>query len=268
MNPDSRGASVTQPDVADALLILRDIIGRSLPASLWAEVDQCVTALTTALVSGDGAALRDQATRLELLSPERGTATLVSDEAVDVSAPGTVRVRALTAIGLLESVVPVTIYLSDGDDHELVESTVEQYTRSLGLIVVGREDPVAGSWFRGMLAAVRTHVANDPVASDVAVKIHAQYLQQQNAQNTALFMQNLGSVIASLQSTKDAVIRVGAILVVKVDWTLVVTQLTARQQLKLDHSPQLVAAPQEILHVLGLQAADPEPEFPEANPAD
>ena len=255
MDSDSRGTSVAQADVADALLILRDIIGRSLPSGLWAEFDRCVAALTAALVSGDGGALRDETTRLELLSPDRGSAALVSDQAVDMFAPGAVRARALTAIEILEGVVPVSIYVSDGGDHELVESAIGQYLGSLGLHVVGREDPVVGSWFRRMLAT------NDPVAS-VLHAADTRLIQIQDAQNTALLMQNLGSVIASLQSTKDAVVRVGAVLLVKVDWTLVITQLTAQQQLMLDHSPQLVAAPQEILHVLGLRAAESGLEFP------
>ena len=40
-------------------------------------------------------------------------------------------------------------------------------------------------------------------------------------------LQNLGPVIEALQPTKDAVLRVGALLIVKVDWTIVVHRLTA-----------------------------------------
>jgi hypothetical protein len=65
-------------------------------------------------------------------------------------------------------------------------------------------------------------------------------------------MQNLGPVIGSLQPTKDAVIRVGALLIVKVDWAVAVHQLTAAQQLQLDHQPQLAASPRQILAVLEL----------------
>jgi dihydroxyacetone kinase DhaKLM complex PTS-EIIA-like component DhaM len=267
MDPHSRDASITQADVAYALLVLRAIIGRSLPSDGWAEVGRSVTALMTALVSGDEGALRYETTRLELLSPERGPAALISDQAVDVSAPSAVRARALAAVEILEGVLPVTIYLSDGADHESVESAVEQVLDSLGLYVVGREDPVVGSWFRRMLASARSLATNDPVASLVH-GADARYLQRQDAENTALLMQNLGPLIASLTSTKDAVVRVGAFLVVKVDWVLVVTQLTAQQQLTLDHSPQLAAAPQKILHILGLQAAESVPDFPEGNPAD
>jgi hypothetical protein len=82
--------------------------------------------------------------------------------------------------------------------------------------------------------------------------VEARLVQAQDAQNTALLTQSLAPVIASLQSTKDAVIRLGAVLVVKIDWTIIVTQLTAEQQLVLDHSPQLMTTPQKILHGLVL----------------
>jgi hypothetical protein len=261
MDPDSRDASITQGDVAYALLVLRGIIGRPLPAEVWAEVDRSVAALTTAFASGDGGTLRHETTRLELLSPERGPAPLIADQEGDVSAPSVVRARAIAAVEILEGILPVTIYLSDGDDHQSVQSAVERFLGSLGLYPVGREDPVVGSWFRRMLAAARSPATSDPMASFVHA-LETRYLLRPDAQNTALLMQNLAPLIGSLTSTKDAVVRVGAFLVVKVDWVLVVTQLTAQQQLALDHSPQIAAAPQEILHILGLQAAESVPEFP------
>jgi len=49
----------------------------------------------------------------------------------------------------------------------------------------------------------------------------------QDATVTATMLQNLGPVIEALQPTKDAVLRVGALLIVKVDWTIVVHRLTA-----------------------------------------
>lgn len=251
MDPDSRGESVTQNDVADALLVLRDIVGRPLAADRWNDVDRVVTALAKAFAAGDGDTLRSATTRLELLSPERDAAGRSAGRA----APSAVRARILAAAEVLETAVPVTVYLSDGRDHGLVESAVERVLGSLGFHVVGREGPVAGSWFRRMLAATRSLVTDDPVAASVIVDAEARYLQQQNAQNTALLMQNLGPLLTSLQSTKDAVVRVGAFLVVKVDWTLVVTQLTPQQQLKLNHSPQLATEPQQILDILGLPAA-------------
>ncbi|MFN2496161.1 MAG: hypothetical protein ABR608_09690 [Pseudonocardiaceae bacterium] len=63
-------------------------------------------------------------------------------------------------------------------------------------------------------------------------------------------LQNLGPVLAALQPTKDAVIRAGALLIVKVDWIVAVHQLTPAQQLQLDHQPQLAQSPHDILFAL------------------
>ena len=68
----------------------------------------------------------------------------------------------------------------------------------------------------------------------------------------ARLLQNLGPVIGSLQPTKDAVLRVGALLIVKVDWTVSVFQLTAAQQARLDHHPQLASTPHESVAALHL----------------
>ena len=74
----------------------------------------------------------------------------------------------------------------------------------------------------------------------------------QDAEVTARLLQNLGPVLGALQPTKDAVIRVGALLIVKVDWTVNIFQLTAAQQARLDHHPQLARSPHEIVAVLNL----------------
>lgn len=47
--------------------------------------------------------------------------------------------------------------------------------------------------------------------------------------------------------------RVGALLIVKTDWTVQVFQLTAVQQLRLDHQPELLSSPHKIIQ--GLQLA-------------
>ena len=57
----------------------------------------------------------------------------------------------------------------------------------------------------------------------------------------------------ALQPTKDAVVRAGALLIVKIDWVVQVHQLTAVQQAILDHQVTLVASPTEIIAALQLQ---------------
>ena len=68
---------------------------------------------------------------------------------------------------------------------------------------------------------------------------------------TARLLQNLGPVIGSLQPTENAVLRVGALLIV-MNWAVSVFQLTAAQQARLDHHPQLASTPHEIVAALQL----------------
>jgi two-component system OmpR family response regulator len=147
---------------------------------------------------------------------------------------------------------PVTIYLSDESVHRQVQEAVEELLNQAGAEVVDRDEPVLGSWFRRMRARVRA--ATSPAAREAAaVAAHAldsRLVLAQDAAVTATMMQNLGPVLGSLQPTKDAVIRAGALLIVKVEWTVAVHQLTAAQQLLLDHQPQLLTSPHDILVAL------------------
>lgn len=105
--------------------------------------------------------------------------------------------------------VIVTIYLSEESVHDQVEEAVAELLNAAGLDITDREEPVAGSWFRQMRAALRAPAAKDAalVAAHVA---DSRLVLAQDAAVTATMLQNLGPVIASLQPTKDAVLRVGA----------------------------------------------------------
>jgi hypothetical protein len=78
----------------------------------------------------------------------------------------------------------------------------------------------------------------------------------QDAYVTATLLQNLGPVIL----TKDAVLRFGTLLIVKIDWSLQVIQLTAAQQAVLDHQPDLAMRSHEIVQALRLPTAEEEAE--------
>jgi hypothetical protein len=151
------------------------------------------------------------------------------------------------------SVLPISIYLSDERIHEDVEAAVDEWLTYAGLAVEERDEPVIGSWFRRMRAGARQAIHSPAAAEAGLTAIHAadsRLILAQDAMITATLLQNLGPVIASLQPTKDAVLRVGALLIVKVDWVVQVYQLTAAQQAVLDHQPQLASSPREIIGAL------------------
>ena len=142
----------------------------------------------------------------------------------------------------------VSLYLSDEGTHTAVEAAVERVLATAGLGVVERDDPILGSWFRRLraseLGAVAAHAAD------------SRLVLAQDAQVASTLLANLGPVVTSLQPLKEAVIRMGAVLIVKVDDSLAVHQLTAAQQLQLDHQPQLAMAPRAILDALQLRTPE------------
>jgi hypothetical protein len=156
------------------------------------------------------------------------------------------------------STVPVTIYLSDEGIHQQVEAAIEALLAGAGLQIESRDDPVVSSWFRRMLVRVKNTAR--PAAREATLgALHVadtRLVLAQDAAVTAALLQNLGPVLGALQPTKDAVIRAGALLIVKVDWVVNVFQLTAAQQAVLDHRPQLAWSPSEIITALNLIPED------------
>lgn len=155
--------------------------------------------------------------------------------------------------------MPVTIYLSDGDTHAQVEQAVEELLATAGLRITDQAEPVIGSWFRSMRARAQQGLQSAMAQEAALTGIHAadsRLLLAQDAEVTARLLQNLAPVIGSLQPTKDAVLRVGALLIVKVDWAVSVFQLTAAQQARLDHHPQLASTPREIVAALQLASKE------------
>jgi hypothetical protein len=159
------------------------------------------------------------------------------------------------------SMMPITIYLSDEEIHEEVETAVEVLLATADLQIESRDDPILGSWFRRMLATLK-EVTRSPAAREATlVAAHVadtRFVLAQDAAVTATLLQNLGPVLGALQPTKDAIIRVGALLIVKVDWRVHIFQLTAAQQAILDHRPQLARSPYEIIRTLNLTPEDHE----------
>jgi hypothetical protein len=155
--------------------------------------------------------------------------------------------------------LPVTIYLADEHIHTEVETAVEALLAVAGLRIEDRDDPVLGSWFRRMIAGAKESMhsaAGQDAALTAAHAVDSRMVLAQDADVTARLLQNLAPVLGALQPTKDAVIRAGALLVVKTDWEVSVFQLTAAQQARLDHSPQLARSPHDIVAALCVTDGD------------
>jgi len=155
------------------------------------------------------------------------------------------------------SLLPITIYLSETDGHDQVQCAVENLLAEAGLRIDSREDPVVGSWFRRMWAAAGRAVTSSVAREGALVATHAidtRLVLAHDAVITAKLMENLPPVIDTLKTYEEAVIRVGALLIVKADGKVAVHQLTPAQQAILDHQPQLAKSPCEILLSLDILA--------------
>jgi hypothetical protein len=252
-------------DLAEVRAVLRAALAWNLSPARWAEVDEALAGLAAALASGDHAALRSQVTTLELLGPVRQ----VSRSAATLPAPGQVQSQLRAAIAVIERLemaewaaeetFPIAVYLTEGSIHDQVELALDRLLRAAGLHVIERQEPISGSWFRRMRASVDAAARTGKGQEVVLSAMHAadaRFFLRQDAELTTLLLQNLAPVITALQPTKDAVIRAGALLIVKVDWVVAVHQLTQRQQLMLDHAPDLESAPHQILKALGIAGAE------------
>jgi len=143
-------------------------------------------------------------------------------------------------------IIRVSIYLADEGIHDSVETAVEQWLTTANVSIDRRDRPVIGSWFRRLEASVN-RAAKTPSGRK------ARRAGAPDASVTATLLQNVGPVLQALQPTKDAVVRAGALLIVKVDWAVHVYQLTAVQQTILDHHrPQVAASPAEVIAALRL----------------
>jgi hypothetical protein len=159
--------------------------------------------------------------------------------------------------------IPISIFLADEGIHEQVEVVVERWLATADVFIDSRREPVIGSWFRLMAAKAKRAVKTPAAVEALLTATHvadSHLVQAQDAYVTATLLQNVGPVLQALQPTKDAVVRAGALLVVKVDWVVQVYQLTAAQQAILDHRPHLSASPREIITAL----ESPEPTFRES----
>lgn len=208
------------------------------------------------------AALADEL--LDILPPDHPVSEILRSGTMYIPAPDTPASVTFDAGKVMTwladaGTVPVTVYLSDEASHAQIEQAVEELLATAGLAVTDRGEPVVRSWFRRMTARAQPGLQS-PMAQDAALTVvHAvdsRLVLAQDAEVTARLLQNLGPVIASLQPTKDAVLRIGALLLVKVDWSVSVFQLTAAQQARLDHHPQLASTPREIVAALQLASKE------------
>jgi hypothetical protein len=151
-----------------------------------------------------------------------------------------------------QDTLPVSIYLADAEIHYPVQAAATRVLAAAGLRIHSADDPVLGSWFRHLRAAVDC-TPYAPAARGGTLTVPRTHLVlARDAAITETLLRNAGAVITALQPTPDAVVRLGAVLIVKANSKPMVVQLTAAQQARLDDDPGLASSPRAIASALGI----------------
>jgi pSer/pThr/pTyr-binding forkhead associated (FHA) protein len=146
--------------------------------------------------------------------------------------------------------IPVSIFLGNGQNHEAVETALAKLLSESGLEPFGHEPPIIGSWFRKLLARVRqetAHLSMDQISDELERKLRIEVFEKAQAVIDNQQATGAAALIASLQGEQRACVRVGSILVLKIDGYVLVNNLTQRQLALLEREPNLLRDPEGVL---------------------
>ena len=226
---DSPGAAPTSAEKGSTTQFVEEIVGIGASSVALEEQELILSGQSSHSIPNILAALRSESGEIRIPASLRS-------ESGEIRIPPPPR--------HMTSDFPVSIYLSDERNHKQVEAAVEEVLKRAGLKIYSREDAFFGSWFRRMYAQSAA-AGEGPLLPRASATT-----PDQEAAITAKLMVNLGPVITSLQSIREAVLRLGPLLIVKVNGVLSVYPLTPPQQELLNQRPELAAAPGEILIAL------------------
>jgi anti-anti-sigma factor len=161
------------------------------------------------------------------------------------------------------------IYLADADNHEAAEAALTEVIKSFGLQISLAFQPVEASWFREFLLKVRGHgQATLPVEAQLDKLVRAlemQALHRPQAEIDAAQGDAVAKLITALDTTPQAVVQVGSVMVVKVDETIVVRNLTQLELAHWERNPAQFRDPKAAL--AELQRATPQTDDRDPPPA-
>jgi hypothetical protein len=147
----------------------------------------------------------------------------------------------------------ISIYLDDAEDYVKVRRAIVDFIQAHGAEIVHVSPPVYGSVFQRLAARFRrsaSRVEDSYLSELIKHRAEAEISLDSDARRTATLTQGLAPIIHSLQNTENAVIRLGAALIVKIDGSVVVQQLTVWQQRRLEVRPNLFKDPRSLLDEL------------------
>jgi hypothetical protein len=149
--------------------------------------------------------------------------------------------------------VQVTVYISDGQDAEAVEEAIEGVLESFGMEITVLQDPISGSWYRELMARTKEAVTARELQNQLAKlkrELEMQVLCREQAQVAIAQGPAVAQLISSLDNTSNATIKIGSVLLTKVDGVLTVRSLSSIEVARLEQHPDLFWAPASVLDEL------------------
>ena len=128
----------------------------------------------------------------------------------------------------------------------MVEESLLDVLSDAGVAIAYRAGPVIGSWYRGFRGFL-THAGRSGTAAEARRAIEIQLLDRFQAGIDGTTGDAVAKLITALCNTSGAVIQVGSVLLVKVDDTIVVRQLSQREMAYWQRNPGLFKSPIDAL---------------------
>jgi hypothetical protein len=148
--------------------------------------------------------------------------------------------------------IPIQIFLEDGEAAYAVEDAIRTVLRDFGVVILDDAPPVIGSWYKKLTGQLKRATDSDAAAKALRA-VDMQVLDRFQAGIDGTTGDAVAKLITALDNTRGAVLQVGSVLLVKVEDTIVVRQLTQVEMLHWQRNPALFKDPAKAL--LELQQA-------------
>jgi hypothetical protein len=146
--------------------------------------------------------------------------------------------------------IEVVVYIAEAQDASEVEAATLALTDASGFVLADEFPPVRRSFWRRFTARTRELASRPEVETrlrELERAVQIQGIDLPQAQVDALQASAAAQLIESLNGQSQAAIKIGSILVLKLDDQLIVTTLTPGEMLQLSREPTLLSAPQTLL---------------------
>jgi anti-anti-sigma factor len=145
---------------------------------------------------------------------------------------------------------PVRAYTSETSAGRAVQAALRDTVRAFGMEEVYGFPPQHGSWFREFLVRKRDPTARptrDEMLALLQRAFEQQVLDKPQAQIDIAQSQAVAMLLAAVDKTPNALIQVGSVLLIKVQDTVIIRNLTQLEMAHWERNPEMFRDPEKAL---------------------